>query len=170
MRSCDLYHVIDGRGSPNAAHGKEAVCPLGMVWFLGDSTNVGGTRKKVVKKMSRHDNTYSHVLKRGKKHYWWSVRTKWMDANQDKVEVLKKKKPKWHSSFVASTSEKVWRLTVLRICILTLFYYLVKQRKYVTTQQLYLELSNRNRPELIPVSCLQCTSKILDYRGLEKLC
>ena len=52
----------------------------------------------------------------------------------------------------------------------TLFYYLVKQRKYVTTLQLYLELSNRNRPELIPVSCLQCTSKILDYRGLENLC
>ena len=43
--------------------------------------------------MSRHDNTYIHVLKRGKKH-WLSVRTKWMDANQDKVEVLKKKKPK----------------------------------------------------------------------------
>ena len=70
MRSCDLYQVIDGRGSPNAVHGKEAVCPLGIVRFLGDSTNVGGTGKKVVKKMSRHDNTYSHVLKRGKKHYW----------------------------------------------------------------------------------------------------
>lgn len=45
MRSCDLYQVIDGRGSPNAAHRKEAVCPLGIVRFLGDSTNVGGTRK-----------------------------------------------------------------------------------------------------------------------------
>ena len=93
-----------------------------------------------------------------------------MDANQDKSRFKKTKKQKGHSGFLASTSEKVWRLTVLRICILTLFYYLVKQRKYVTTLQLYLELSNRNRPELIPVSCLQCTSKVLDYRGSENLC
>ena len=84
---------------------------------------------------------------------------------------FKKEKTKMTFKFSGQyTSEKVWRLTVLRICILTLFYYLVKQRKYVTTLELYLELSNRNRPELIPVSCLQCTSKILDYHGLENLC
>lgn len=130
---------------------------LYVPWELFDSLEIQQTlvelEKKVVKKISKNDNTN---------------RTKWMNANQDKVEVFFKKKTKWHSSFLVSTSKKVWRQTGLRICILTLFY-LVTQRKYVTTLQRYLELSNRNRPELIRVSCLQCTSKILDYRGLENL-
>ena len=84
-----------------------------------------------------------------------------MDAKPGQSRGFKKEKTKMTFKFSGQYFRKSME---------TLFYYLVKQRKYVTTLQLYLELSNRNRPELIPVSCLQCTSKVLDYRGSENLC
>ena len=47
---------------------------LYVPWELLDSWEIQQMlvelEKTVVKKMSRHDNTYSHVLKWGKKHYW----------------------------------------------------------------------------------------------------
>ena len=69
---------------------------LYVPWELFDSSEIQQMlvelEKTVIKKMWRHDNTYSHVLKRGKNHYWWSVGTKWMDANQDKSRFKKTKK------------------------------------------------------------------------------
>lgn len=46
IESCDLNHLIKGSGSPEAEHGILAVCPLGMVWFIGDSVKIGGTGRK----------------------------------------------------------------------------------------------------------------------------
>ena len=69
---------------------------LYVPWELFDSSEIQQMlvelEKTVIKKMWRHDNTYSHVLKRAKNHYWWSVGTKWMDANQDKSRFKKTKK------------------------------------------------------------------------------
>ena len=50
MESCDLNHLIKGSGSPVAEHENEAVCPLGIVWFIGNLVKTGGTEWKKQRK------------------------------------------------------------------------------------------------------------------------
>ena len=63
---------------------------LYVPWELFDSWEIQQMLVELEKKGQKDVKTRQYTqsfLKRGKKHYWWSVRTKWMDANQDKVEV-----------------------------------------------------------------------------------